>query len=202
MNILLRLGLVRGQCPLYKTVLLILATYGLNLKTRKMPYRPEIKLDHSRWKPILLKVHFSILLFGIIYWITNWTHIPDVLDYVNSKGLQKLSKSFLLGYHFTAGQTPIIMNYIVLNSLSRKVGRGRSVSRNLKKAKVQYYIEDSQSFYIFIMAHLFFLASTIISVEQKLHRIYIPDFWWIPFPIFIGITFALHEISWSRFSDK
>jgi hypothetical protein len=165
------------------------------------PYRPEIQLNLSSWKIISLRIHVLIIILGIFYWLINWTYIPDIIRYNTSKGFQQLSKIYLLGYHFSAGQIQILLSFITYRASSHKSSRGMSASHNLEKAKKQYYLEKSRDFFLAIVMHLFFLMSIIGLTGDKVYKMHIWGFWWMPFPPAILLGWVYHQILWNRLSD-
>jgi hypothetical protein len=167
------------------------------------PYRPEIQLDISRWKYALFIFHSSIFLLGTFYLLIKWQYIPNSFTEITRGVIRMVPKESLIAYHFCT-LSPALFSFFALNVPAHKVqeGRGRSVSHNLKKAKKQYLIEKSLYSCCSLIVHIFLSLFMIISIEKHLNRIYIPYFWWAPFPICAGLILLIHHVRWTRLSDK
>jgi hypothetical protein len=162
--------------------------------------RPEIDMKISTWEIMLSSIHLLFLLVLIYYYHKQWNSIPTVIPGLSYR--EGAKTSFFGSRIYGAFLIVSASIYTILLLPPSKYFNGKSVSKKLHKAKMQYRVETSWWLCLSIAIHLFFLAENIVYVEAYIKKNHISIHWWPYFFIVAGIVWLIHHILWTRLSDK
>jgi hypothetical protein len=162
--------------------------------------RPKIDMKISTWELILSGVHLFPLIVLVAYYIREWHTIPGVIPGLSYREGEKTSffgVRILLTFVIISSSI-----HTILSSPRNKYFKGRSVSRDLHKAMMQYRIEASWWLCLTISIHILFLTANIIYVETYIKKNHVYISWWPQYFIAMVATWLIHHILWTRFADK
>jgi hypothetical protein len=169
----------------------------------KEKHRPYIKLYRSKSEVLFVIINIFIIAIGIIYFSSNWNHIPEIILTKGGRSGDMSKFQFFLGYLGFSFQLLIFLIFCFVDRYTiNSFCWVRSVSRNSQKAKNQYRVEISCFLFISVVLNLFYLFGAILQIENQLKHISISNNILLVFPIVIGITWLIHHILWTRLADK